>query len=263
MKRQNITGLKSIGLIFDYNFERPLPIESMKITKRFTYDIYNNLNHTEEQDKVLDELGEALYNCNNVEVGFKNVYSPPIRLSATSIPKRILDEKYFPNLDISIGFVCPKDQNNDGKNVTNINYFGSYFTAKKVIKDSNGHIEIEGIKFHVFNDQVSTTTSGTTILTFYVSFVLLAGTYIRNFFAGHPEKIILNEMPHVEEIINLCEGIRLARYMSDFEQEEKLYYVLIELMRSPDYLRTLTKSSTEQFKDRKELSKSYEISGNI
>ena len=110
---------------------------------------------------------------------------------------------------------------------------------------------------------MSTTTSGTTILTFYVSFVLLAGTYIRNFFAGKPEKIILTEMPHAEEIINLCEGIRLARYMYDFEQEEKLYYVLIELMRSPDYLRTLTKSSTEQFKERKELSKTYETSNII
>ena len=263
INRANITGLKSIGLIFDYNFQRPLPAESMTITKRFTYEIYNNLNHSQEQDEILDELGEALYNCNNAEVEFNNVYSPPIRLSATTIPKRILDDKYFLNLDIRLGFVCVKDQNNGYKNRTKINYFGSYFTAKKIMKDSNGHIDIGGIVFHVFSDQVSTTTSGKTILTFYVSFVLLAGTYIRNFFAGKPEKIILTEMPHVEEIINLCEGVRLARYMYDFEQEEKLYYVLIELMRSPDYLRTLTKSSTEQFKERKELSKTYETSNNF
>ena len=263
INRTNITGLKTIGLIFDYIFERPLPAESMKISKRFTFDIYNNLNHTEEQDKILDELGEALYNCNNAEVEFKNVYSPPIRLSATTKPKRILDENSFNNLDVRIGFVCQKDQNNDDKNRTRINYFGSYFTAKKILSFQNGHVDIGGIIFHVFSDQVSTTTSGTTILTFYVSFVLLAGTYIRNFFAGKPEKIILTEMPHVEEIINLCEGVRLARYMYDFEQEEKLYYVLIELMRSPDYLRTLTKSSTEQFKERKELSKTYETSNII
>ena len=263
INRVNITGLKSIGLIFEYNFERPLPAESTKITKRFTYDIYNNLNHTKEQDKILDELGEALYNCKNAEVEFKNVYSPPIRLSATTIPKTILDEKFFHNLGLKIGFVCQNEQNNDDKSRTKINYFGSYFTAKKVFEDSNGHVEIGGIVFHVFSDQVSTTTSGRTILTFYVSFVLLAGTYIRNFFAGNPEKIILNEMPHVEEIMNLCEGVRLARYMYDFEQEEKLYYALIELMRSPDYLRILTKSSTEQFKERKELSKTYETSNII
>ena len=260
IKRTNITGLKSIGLIFDYNFERPLPIETMKISKRFTFNIYNILNHTQDQDEILDELGEALYNCNNAEVELKNLYSPPIRLSATTIPKRIIDEDNFYNLDIRIGFVC---QNNGDKNRTNINYFGSYFTAKKVLRDSNGHIDIGGMVFHIFSDQVSTTTSGTTILTFYVSFVLLAGTYIRNFFAGKPEKIILTEMPHVEEIITLCEGVRLARYMYDFEEEEKLYYILIELMRSPDYLRTLTKSSTEQFKERKELSKTYETSDNI
>jgi hypothetical protein len=216
INRANITGLKTIGLIFEYNFERPLPAESAKIKKRFTYDIYNNLNRTEKQDKILDELGEALYNCNNAEVEFKNVYSPPIRLSATTIPKRLLDENLFHNLDVRIGFVCQNDQNNDDKNRTNVNYFGSYFTAKKVLPLPNGHADIGGITFHVFSDQVSATTSGITILTFYVSFVLLAGTYIRNFFAGNPEKIILTEMPHVEEIINLCEGVRLTRYMYDF-----------------------------------------------
>ena len=110
-----------------------------------------------------------------------------------------------------------------------------------------------GLVFHVFSDKVSSSTSGYSVITFYVSFVLLLGNYIRNFFAGEPQKICLTELPNPESIINLCEGVLVSRYSFDFEQEEKLYYILIELMRSPDYLRILTESSTQQFERRREL----------
>ena len=189
--------------------------------------------------------------------------------------------KYFTNLDITVGFVGCRNESLNQTNLTNDyiykelfndeaeynkkpSYLESYFTVKKILRIEDKNItEIEGIKFHVFSDKVSTTTSGKNILTFYVSFVLLVGTYVRNFFAGQPEKIMLTEMPHSEEIINLCEGIKVSIYSFDFEQEEKLYYILIELMRSPDYLRTLTQSSTEQFKQRQELTRVYKTSDDI
>ena len=57
-------------------------------------------------------------------------------------------------------------------------------------------------------------------------------------------------MPHAQEIINLCEGVKIARCGYDFKNEEYLYTVLIELMRSPDYLKMLTSSSLQQFKVR-------------
>ena len=296
INRKQINDLETIGLIVDYNFDRPLPAETMKISKRYNTTIYPS----ESQEKSLDLIGSALKNCFNVEVEFKSIYSPPIRLSANIKPKRLLDEKYFPNLDILVGFVGCRNEtiynNESSNNLNNLNedelnqiflndtsksdvnkydnslennettkpsYLESYFTVKKILRKPGFPDEKEGIKFHVFSDQVSTTTSGKNILTFYVSFVLLVGTYVRNFFAGQPEKIMLTEMPHSEEIINLCEGIKVSRYSFDFEQEEKLYYILIELMRSPDYLRTLTQSSTEQFKQRQELTRAYKTSDDI
>ena len=96
-------------------------------------------------------------------------------------------------------------------------------------------------------------TSSYSILTFYVSFVLIAGSYVRGFLQGQPEKIILTEMPDTQQLIYLCEGIKTARFSFDLEKEEHLYYVLIELMRSPDYLKLLTKSSLQQFKERREF----------
>ena len=166
-------------------------------------------------------------------------------------------------MDVALGFKgCRNNTNSNGTP----SYLESYFTFQKKAMNKNGK-EIEGefvgIKFHVFSDQVSTTTSGKNILTFYVSFVLLVGTYVRNFFAGQPEKIMLTEMPHSEEIINLCEGIKVSRNSFDFEQEEKLYYILIEIMRSPDYLRALTQSSTEQFRQRQELTRASKTSDDI
>jgi hypothetical protein len=289
LNRKKNEDLESIELVVDYNFDRPLPAESMKISKRYGKQIYhyldnnntdndtiynnntdNNTNNRNYTDR-LDRIGNALYQCYDERIEFEEIYSPPIRLSANIKPKRLLDEKYFPLLDIRLGFEgCrneiinknTSEENEDNINNTRANYLESYFTVeKKLVIDKNA--TYEGIKFHVFSDQVSTTTSGKNILTFYVSFVLLVGTYIRNFFAGQPEKIMLTEMPHSEEIINLCEGIKVFRNSFDFEQEEKLYYYLIEIMRSPDYLRELTQSSTEQFRQRQELTKASKTSDDI
>ena len=349
LNRTSEEDLEYISLVIDYNFDRPLPAESMKISKRYGKTIYYYNNATDEQNEKLNKIGNALSNCYNESIILENIYSPPIRLSANIKPKRLIDEKYFPNLDIRLGFegcrnesisTIPEEEdkqekeeeeekeegekeegqeeententeneinnNNNEENKNNLNeilkeennenegeqgkenegesgqenegegekkdyknenvkasYLESYFTFQKIFKKDDNVTEAEGIKFHVFSDQVSTTTSGKNILTFYVSFVLLVGTYVRNFFAGQPEKIMLTEMPYSEEIINLCEGIKVSRNSFDFEQEEKLYYILIEIMRSPEYLRTLTRSSTEQFRLRQELTKASTTTDDI
>ena len=236
----------------DYKFERPLPAEAKIASNRIDTIIYEENKNDEYMNitgiEKLNELKEVLLKCDsNHIVTFKNFYSVPLRLTANLIPGIIKDEKYDFNFDVSLGFIgCQKE---DDGNETN--YLESYFTLEK--KEKIGKDEEGGLVFHVFSDKVSSSTSGYSVLTFYVSFVLLAGTYVRNFFSGQPAKITLTELPHPEDIINLCEGIQVSRYSFDYEQEEKLYYILVELMRSPDYLKILTKSSTEQFQKRREL----------
>ena len=70
------------------------------------------------------------------------------------------------------------------------------------------------------------------------------------FFTGAPEKLFITEMPNTESLLIICEGIILSRYYHDYYKEEKLFYILIEFMRSPEYLLTLTKSSLYQFQER-------------
>ena len=106
-------------------------------------------------------------------------------------------------------------------------------------------------QFFSFNDKISDLLSGYSVISFYATFILVAGTYVANFLSNEPEKIIYTDLPHPEIIINLCEGIEIARYNQDFKEEESLYTILIELMRSPDLLKKITQSSLQNLEIRK------------
>ena len=241
--------IQKVYIAMDYTFERLLPAEAKKASNRIDtiiYDIYNldpNLNIT-QFDKIA-KIKELLECNSNSTVTFQNLYSVPLRLTANINPRIITDEKFDFNFDVTLGFKgCVKEKNDD------VNYLKSYFTLGKITNSGNNE---GGLVFHLFSDKVSSAMSGYSVLTFYVSFILLAGNYVRNFFSGEAEKISLTELPNPEAIISLCEGVQVSRYSFDYEQEEKLYYILIELMRSPDYLKLLTETSIEQYEKRKEL----------
>ena len=244
-----------IDMILDYTFYRRLPPTGQTAKKRYNSTIFTRGENNEENTKNLVELGNALSFCEDKNITLKNKFSPPIRLRASSHPKALQKEnkQYFKTLDIQIGFAGCKNETIK-TNETSYNessYLESYFTLSLFNPDN----VIEGIKFHVFSDQASTTTFNYSIKTFYLAFVLVLGTYVRNFFAGQAEKIVLTEMPHNEVLMDLCEGIKISRYSYNFEDEEKYYYILIEIMRSPDILRNFTTSSIDQFEQRLEMTK--------
>lgn len=54
-------------------------------------------------------------------------------------------------------------------------------------------------------------------------------------------------MPFPDPIIELCDGISLARIKNDLVLEEELYYLLMDLMRSPEMLKLITHSSISEF----------------
>lgn len=80
-------------------------------------------------------------------------------------------------------------------------------------------------------------------MTFYISFIYIIGQVIRTFTSNEAERIIFTEMPETQGLINLCEGIKISRQKREFKREEHLYYIMIEFMRSPEMLKSLTKSS--------------------
>ena len=214
------------------------------------FDKSMNVTSSEGAIKILD-LKTALENCSNVEIEFKDGYSSPLRITAGEEITEIEDEKYIPKKIIQLGFKgCEKEQKIiDNETIFRNSYLRSYFTFKS--KDPEEAV-FTGVEFHAFNDKISETTSGYSVLTFYLTFILVAGSYVADFLASEPEKIMFTDLPHPEELVNICEGIQIARYSYDFKEEEYLYTILIELMRSPDYLKILTDSSLKNFKKRQD-----------
>ena len=236
--------LTSIQLSIEYELIRPLPSDAEKCTYISLVPIFEfNKSGQEKGKQNLDELREALEKCRNFNIKIENAYYTPLRLTSSPTVNIIEDEEYFQYKDILLGFQGCKFVEGEK------NFLNSFFTVKTIDKNNS----TSPFEIHVFNDEISEATSGYSVLTFYITFVLLAGTYIRNFLSSEPEKIILGEMPHAKEIVNLCEGVKIARYGYDFKNEEYLYTVLIELMRSPDYLKMLTSSSLQQFKIREKM----------
>lgn len=76
--------------------------------------------------------------------------------------------------------------------------------------------ENDHIVFHTFSDKISETSGNYDVLTYYISFILVIGRVIRGFISGEAEKIIMTEMPEPQQLINLCEGIKISCYRRDF-----------------------------------------------
>ena len=113
----------------------------------------------------------------------------------------------------------------------------------------------EGIKFVTFSDLYSQVTFGYDVLTFYVTFVIVAGRVIRAIFLGNAERIMYIQMVNPNRLFALCEGIKISRMRNDFLQEEKLYYLLIDLMRSPEIIKNMTQSSLIYIQDNNTVKK--------
>ena len=249
----NITednGIESIELNIQTEFERALPAEAQTVSHSFTIPVFSSsMKEDSEGFQNTLKLKNAFEKCQDTFIQFNETYAPPLRLTAGEEISEIEDDKYILKKDVQLGFQgCKKENETIGDKTEEVNsYLKSYFTFKSCDKNGNW----EGAEFHIFNDKISETTSGYSVLTFYLTFVLVAGSYVQEFLASEPEKIMFTDLPHPEKIVNLCEGIKISRYSYDFKKEEYLFTILIELMRSPDYLKLLTQSSIDHFKIRK------------
>ena len=242
------SDISSIEININYQLDRLLPAEAQSLKEAFSVPIYefgNNSNENIKGAERIEKFREALQMCHNVSIILPNAYLPALRLTSGTDITSITDQTYFSKKSVELSFLgCIKESGEKAS------YFDSYFTFKAFNETNN---TTEPIEFHIFNDQISETTQGYSVLTFYVTFVLLVGSYVRDYLSSDPETITLDEMPHPKKIVDLCEGIKIARYGYDFRNEEYLYTILIELMRSPDYLKILTDSSLDHFKSREKL----------
>ena len=50
-------------------------------------------------------------------------------------------------------------------------------------------------------------------------------------------------MVNQTKLFSVCEGIKISRIRKNYLQEQKLYFLLIEMMRSPEIIKNMTQSS--------------------
>ncbi|KAJ8302541.1 hypothetical protein KUTeg_018937 [Tegillarca granosa] len=79
------------------------------------------------------------------------------------------------------------------------------------------------------------------IIGLYVSLVIVVGRFIRVFVTGQSYRVMFEELPNVDNILNLCMDIYMVRESGDFLLEEDLFAKLLFVYRCPEILIKWTK----------------------
>eukprot|EP01064_Diplonema_japonicum_P032387 TRINITY_DN6065_c0_g2_i1.p1 TRINITY_DN6065_c0_g2~~TRINITY_DN6065_c0_g2_i1.p1 ORF type:complete len:2680 (+),score=518.04 TRINITY_DN6065_c0_g2_i1:223-8262(+) len=78
------------------------------------------------------------------------------------------------------------------------------------------------------------------IVALYVTFVLAIGRVIRGIISGSAAAVVIQDMEDPSFIARMADHVHLARGEGNFRLEEELYYHLINLLRSPEKVLSIT-----------------------
>jgi hypothetical protein len=71
------------------------------------------------------------------------------------------------------------------------------------------------------------------LLTFYISIIYVIAKLFRFGLVPITSSIFINDAPNPDEILMLCETINLYRLKGMLIEEEELFFLLIDILRSP------------------------------
>ncbi|KAH8271869.1 hypothetical protein KR044_008417 [Drosophila immigrans] len=110
-----------------------------------------------------------------------------------------------------------------------------------------------GIVMYTFNDKKFPSTfnffTAGGIIGLYTTFVLLASRFMKSFIGGQNRKIMFEDLPYVDRVLQLCLDIYLVREALEFALEEDLFAKLLFLYRSPETLIKWTRPKEEYLDD--------------
>ena len=80
----------------------------------------------------------------------------------------------------------------------------------------------------------------------YLGVVLTVGRLLRLSLQGSSKRIDVEELPSTETLMQLCQGIEVARLFKDTDTEQRLYYDLVKVFRDPQLLLAATGPTNRQ-----------------
>ena len=203
-------------------------------------EITNNYRYEDKFfiDKYIMSNLSSTINSNEssrADLFLQNFFYPYQRITEDNTPNPIVTN-VKKNVTLSLEKTIVKNK----KNSFNYNWFlkEGNFTKKSI--DINN---IEGVEFLTFTDLFSSVLFGYDVITFYITFIFVSGKIIRAIFLGEAERVIYTEMVNQNKLFSVCEGIKISRMRKNYLQETKLYFLLIEMMRSPEIIKNMTQSS--------------------
>ena len=108
-----------------------------------------------------------------------------------------------------------------------------------------------------YNDEVVSAgfgnVVGMSVIGIYATIVYAVGIFIRLIFDRISQRVIYEEMPCTDKILEICEGIFIAQLEGDLEKEKRMFILLIKIYRSPDLIMDLTGVKLDYTKKNQEL----------
>jgi hypothetical protein len=214
---ESITGIKehSIKMQMTYTFVREYPP---------TQKIVSDDTSASLDLELQTQLYKLLVGESNAALKLENFYSFVVRLPTAGSklePKTVDSSSNTYKYDLYL---------------SSVNYGDSAFW----LVSCDSPKLTDGIRYYAISDKYSPITFDFSVLTFYFSVVYLAGRLLRTVTSGSASNIIMTDMPRPDQLIAMCEAIYIARMTGEIFQEQKLYYELINILRSPEILKLIT-----------------------
>jgi hypothetical protein len=210
-------GNSVVTLHMSHSYTRKYPTSIQKLSQEFTYVL------TKEE---ADGLNRTV--CSGEEVPFEYSKIPLVVVWLPSSGENMTPDVITDN-DSKVSIVMSKFRDD----------LGMFYWDVGVMAET----KLTGLKFFTISEKYSPMTFSFSVITFYISVVGVAGRLLRMLLAGHVN-FIMTEMPNPEPLINMCNGVYLSRMTGDLLREEVLYYELVDIIRSPEMLKTITGKSS-------------------
>jgi hypothetical protein len=101
----------------------------------------------------------------------------------------------------------------------------------------------EPIEFVTFSDLIAASfISASSITAFYLAISCGAGGVLRKVMYNG-ERVFIVDARNTDAMLNLLDCIYLMRHQQNLKREEELFFVLMDILRSPEMLKVITGSS--------------------